>query len=315
MMKYPNKDKYLDQLISRAAEGYEHRIIPNFDKWLKEHPDAVHGLKTQGEYVLNKRLPHRKGAGRKPLWVRFPRLTGIGGIAALIVFTASCTISVLMVRKVKNLMYELELARQDATITGTDESTIINVYSREHEDVIARHASLSSSHPEPMELRVSQDDILYYELLDEQLETMHPGLIVRGPSHQGQVKTSQIPAISNGHTLTLSEAREACDFDLVSPSWLFPTYRLDRIRMIEGRDALQLIYTDGINSISLFEQSLDGQAGLSHNDFREYAVYNDTEQEGATILAWRDHARSYVLIGYTELSQLMDMAKSIKATK
>ena len=56
---------------------------------------------------------------------------------------------------------------------------------------------------------------------------------------------------------------------------------------------------------------MDGQRGLSHHDFREYAVYNNTEQEGVAILAWRNDALSYVLIGNAELSQLMDVAQSI----
>ncbi|MGB2866683.1 MAG: hypothetical protein WBC05_25355, partial [Sedimentisphaerales bacterium] len=96
---------------------------------------------------------------------------------------------------------------------------------------------------------------------------------------------------------------------------LHPGYSLDQIRRIEGRDAMQLLYTDGINSVSLFEQHLDGQRGLEPKDFREYAVYRNKEQAAGTILAWRDGVRSYVLIGNTEMSQLMDMAQSISAGK
>ena len=96
---------------------------------------------------------------------------------------------------------------------------------------------------------------------------------------------------------------------------LAPGYSLDQIRRIEGRDALQLLYTDGIHSVSLFEQPLDGQRGLEPKDFREYAVYQNKEQAGGTILAWRDVALSYVLIGHIEMSQLMDMARSISARK
>jgi len=76
-----------------------------------------------------------------------------------------------------------------------------------------------------------------------------------------------------------------------------------------------MLYTDGINSISLFEQSLDGQRGLEPKDFREYAVYQNKGQIGGTILAWRDDALSYVLIGNIEMSQLMDMARAISAGK
>ena len=78
---------------------------------------------------------------------------------------------------------------------------------------------------------------------------------------------------------------------------------------------MQLLYTDGIHSVSLFEQPLDGQRGLETKDFREYAVYRHTEQGAGTILAWRDGALSYVLIANTDMSQLMNMAQSISAGK
>ena len=144
---------------------------------------------------------------------------------------------------------------------------------------------------------------------------MRPGIIVRGPSYQRQIGSPESSAISNGHTLTLSEARETADFDLIAPPRLYPGYCLDQIRKIDGRDALQMLYTNGIDSISLFEQSLDGQHGLDAEDFREFAVYRQTEQAGGTILAWRDDEVFYALIGNIEMSQLMDMAQSISATK
>jgi len=189
------------------------------------------------------------------------------------------------------------------------------LYLKEHRDVVARHVSFSPATPQPAQMRVSQDDIMYYEFLDDGPEFMRPGIIVRGPSFQREISSPEAPVISNGHTMTLSEARKTADFDLQAPPRLHPGYSLDQIRRIEGRDALQLLYTDGINSVSLFEQSLDGQRGLEPKDFREYAVYRDKGQAGGTILAWRDDALSYVLIGNTEMSQLMNMAQSISAGK
>jgi anti-sigma factor RsiW len=247
-------------------------------------------------------------------WRRFQRLAWAGSLAAAFLIIFSLVIALIRFqREVTDLKHELELARHDVATVETDDSAIINFYAREHQDVVARHASLSPAQPEPMQIQVSQDDILYYELLDGQPETMHPGIIVRGPLSQGQISPPKAPIISNGHTLSFSEVKETANFDLVAPLWLHPGYELDQIRRIDGRDALQLLYTDGIKSVSLFEQPLDGQRGLSHHDFREYAVYNNTEQEGVTILAWRDNALSYVLIGNTELSQLMDMSQSISA--
>ncbi len=196
-----------------------------------------------------------------------------------------------------------------------DDSATINLYFREHQDVVARAASLNLSPPQSARMRVNRHDIIYYEFFDDPYEFARPGIIVRGPSSQQKVIPPEAPVISNGHTLTLSEARKTANFDLVSPPRLHPGYMLDKIRSIEGRDALHLLYTDGVNTLSLFEQPLDGERGLGPQDFREYAVYRNKQQVGGTILAWRDDVLSYVLIGNVEMSQLMDMAQSISAAK
>jgi len=238
-----------------------------------------------------------------------------GCLAAAFLIISSWAACFVLSRKVTDLKDELEQARGDIALARTDDSATINLYLREHRDIVARHVSLSPATPQPAQMRVSQHDILYYEFLDDGPEFMRPGIIVRGPSSRGQISSPEAPVISNGHTLTLSEARKTADFELVALPRLHPGYSLEQIRRIEGRDAMQLLYTDSINSVSLFEQPLDGQRGLEPKDFREYAVYRNKEQAGGTILAWRDDARSYVLIGNTEMSQLMNMAQSISAGK
>jgi hypothetical protein len=236
-----------------------------------------------------------------------------GGLAAAFLIIVSCLACFVLSREVADLRHKLELARRDVAIARTDDSAIINFYLREHQGVVARTASLNLSPPQPVRMRVSRRDILYYEFLDDRPEFTRPGIIVRGPSSQREISSPEAPIISNGHTLTLSEARETADFDLVSPSWLHPGYTLDQIRRIEGRDALHLLYTNGTNTLSLFEQPLNGQRRLSPQDFREYAIYRNKGQAGVAILAWRDDALSYILIGNAEMSQLMNMAQSISA--
>jgi|GEM_PF-1395090 len=286
---------------------------------------------------VNERILHDAkaalGESRKPdtvqinvrSWRRFQRLLWAGGLAAAFLIVFSLVIALIRSKEVTDLKAELELARKDvalarrdiaiaqqeAAIVPTDHSATINLYLEEHRDVVARHASFSPGASQPTQMRVSQDNILYYEFFDDGPEYMRPGIIVRGPSSQREISSSGTPVISNGHTLTLSEARQAAGFNLVSPSWLRPGYTLDQIRRIEGCDALQLLYTDGINSVSFFEQPLNGQRGLEPKDFREYAVYHNAEQAEGTILAWRDDELSYVLVGNIEMSQLMDMAQSI----
>ena len=238
-----------------------------------------------------------------------------GGLIAAFLIISSLVACFVLSRKVTDLKGELEQARGEIALAVTDDSATINLYLREHQDVVARHVSLSPAPPQHAQMHVNQDDILYYEFFDDGPEYMRPGIIVRGPLSQGQVSPPKAPIISNGHTLSLSEAKETANFDLVAPLWLHPGYEIDQIRRIDGRDALQLLYTDGNNSVSLFEQPLGGQRGLEAKDFREYAVYRNAEQAAGTILAWRDHELSYVLIGNADMSQLMDMAQSISAGK
>jgi len=279
-------------------------------------------------------------------WRRFQRLVWAGGLAAACLIVFLSVFALMRSQEVTDLRYELELARHDAAPAGTEESAIINIYAKEvadlkhelelarqdtplaqpddtttinlylkeHQDVVARHVSYSPATPQPAQMRVNQHDILYYEFLDDEPDGpqyTHPGIIVRGPLSQGPISPPKAPIISNGHTLSLSEAKETAKFDLVAPPWLHPYYKLDQIRTIEDRDGLQLLYTDGTNTMSLFEQPLDGRRGLEPKDFREYAVYRNEHQVGGTILAWRDDVHSYVLIGNIEMSQLMDMAQSI----
>jgi len=196
-----------------------------------------------------------------------------------------------------------------------DNSATINFYLKEHQDIVAQTVSANMSTPPAAQMRVDRHDVLYYEFLDNPYEFARPGIIVRGPSSERPISSPEVPAIANGHTLTLSEAKKTVNFNLVSPPRLHPGYMLDQIRQIEGRDALHLLYTDDINTVSLFEQPLNGRRGLVPEDFREYAVYCNKGQTGGAILAWRDDTVSYVLVGNAEMSQLMDMAQSISAAK
>jgi len=279
-------------------------IVPSTDMYERTLSDT---LKAQAK---SRKEP---SAAYKPSMWRAVVASRAGALIAACLIVSCCLACFVLSRDVVDLKHELELARRDVAIAPADDSTTINLYLREHQDVVARTASLESSDPQPARMHVSRRDILYYEFLDDGPGFMRPGIIIRGSSSQREISLSQAPTIANGHTLTLSEARRTSNFDLVAPPRLYPGHRLDKIRRIEDRDALHLSYSNGIKRISLFEQYLDGQRQLVAQDFREYAVYLNKDQGGGAILAWRDDALSYVLIGNVEMSQLMDMAQSIGA--
>ena len=287
-----------------------------FSEALRERSGSLRGPKTKqiADLISLEQTTTRHKRRLKRILTR--SLLTAAGMAAAFLISFSLLIALIRSQKeVTSLKHKLELAKRDAAPVETNDSAVIHFYAREHQDVVARHASLSPAQPEPMQIQVNQEDILYYELLDGQPDAMYPGIIVRGPLSQGQISPPKAPIISNGHTLSLSEARETANFSLVAPLRLHPGFELDQIRRIDGRDALQLLYTNAIKSVSLFEQPLDGQRALEAKDFREYAVYRNAEQAARTILAWKDHELSYVLIGDADMSQLMDMAQSISAAR
>ena len=303
-MNTDKNNKNFDELITGAIS----RETPQFDfnKWKQKHKKEIETFKSQIEHNS---VPFETNIMRVTLWRK------AGYIAAALLIISSITTCFVLSRKNVNLKNELELARQNNTAPPVDDSVTINFYLKEHKDFVARQASLNSVTQQPTQIQVNQSDIMYFELLDEQNEYMSPGFIIQNPSSQQQISSPKSSVISNGHLLSLSEARKTSDFDPVCPTWLRPCYRLDQIRKIEGRDTLQFLYTDGINSVSLFEQPLDGNYTLESKDFREYAVYLNQGQAGTTILAWRDDALSYVLIANLKISQLMDIAQLINAAK
>jgi hypothetical protein len=119
-MKSSDKDKYLDQLISRATDDNKNRFIPNFDKWVKDHPVAVQSLNTPDEPVPSERSCRQKGGSHESLWIRFPRLTWACGVAALVLVTVSWSISLVLASKVVRLKHELALARHDTALAQRD---------------------------------------------------------------------------------------------------------------------------------------------------------------------------------------------------
>jgi len=295
-----NLDELITEIISRNKPKFD------FNKWKENHEKEIDLFKSQEKSIS---ATFESNTRRIMLWYK------AACIAAAFLVICSLAACFVLSGKVTNLKEELVQSQQNVTPAPADDSAIINFYLEEHRDLVARHASTNPALPKPAQMRVSQQDIMYYESFDDEPEYMYPGIIVRGPSSGQMSDSGASPVISNGHTLTLTEARHAAGFKLVSPAWLRPAYALDQIRRIEGRDTLQLLYTDGIDSVSLFEQPLDGQRGLEPKDFREYAIYRNKGQSGGTILVWRDGELSYVLIGNTDLTKLMDMAQSISAAR
>jgi hypothetical protein len=208
-----------------------------------------------------------------------------------------------------------------SSVKGDDLDTI-NLYLTEHQGAVLRTVSEELAPQARTRMSVPPEDLLYYEHIDGIPRYTRPGVIFRGPTRTPRrILVPEVPSISKGKILDFPQAKNAVDFEPIVPFRLHPGYILDSIRKIEGYNSLHLIYTNGINTLSLFQQSLDGKKGLAAQDFREYAVFRNIEsaelpmttQDKATILAWRNGSVSFVLIGTEDMSRLMDLAQAFSA--
>jgi hypothetical protein len=211
------------------------------------------------------------------------------------------------------------LLQKPAPVTG-DALDTINLYLTEHQGAVLRTVSEEPASEIETRISIPREAFYYYEHIDGFPRYSRPGVILKGPSKaKKEIPMPEIPSISKGEILDLPQARKAVDFEPVAPVRLHPGYILDSIRKIEDYNSLHLVYTNGINTLSLFEQSLDGKKGLAAHDFREYAVYRSnqttqdkrTESDKATILAWRNGSVSFILIGNEEITQLMEIAQAV----
>jgi hypothetical protein len=210
---------------------------------------------------------------------------------------------------------------QKPALQLSDDLAPINFYLEEHQEAVAQTVSLEPSTQPAARMSVGRDDVMYYEFIDKFPKYTKPGLIIWGPTTRKEIGLPEAPAISKGRVLSLPQALDIIDFDPVVPPQLPHGYILESIKKIDDYNSLHLVYTNGLNTISLFEQPSHGKGGLVAKDFREYAVYrsresevDSKEQQRRTILAWSNGTLSFVLIGKTDMSQMMDMVQSIKGT-
>ncbi len=211
--------------------------------------------------------------------------------------------------------------QKTAPVRPDDDLATINFYVTEHQEAVLQAASMESAERPAARVTLSRDDIMYYEFIDDYRRISRPGVILRGSASlrdSGQAAPGS--GLSSAKALTLPQARKEVSFNPVAPSRIHPGYILDTITKVAGRESLHLLYTNGIENFSVFEQPLDGDQGLAAKDFREYAVYKSSSpaeiagnQAGTTILAWKNTYVSFVLIGRADMSRLMEIAQVFTA--
>ena len=112
-MNSSDKDRQLDRIISRVAAGDVKKPLPDFAKWLKDHPNAVRRLESQAERLQARSFSHEKGMDCESLLLRFPRLAWALGVAAVFLVGVSGLTCFVLARENRTLRQELQLARRE----------------------------------------------------------------------------------------------------------------------------------------------------------------------------------------------------------
>jgi len=193
------------------------------------------------------------------------------------------------------------------------EKITVNFYLKQHENAIMQ-ASYSTEPPQSgIELRY--EDVFYYDAArgPDRERPGEIGIFLRAPRrsvYPARKEPSQ--HISNGHSMSLKKAQESVSFEVVAPQILHPGYFLENIRKIEGKECLQLVYTNGISTLSLFEQAFRSEEKFHSSDFREYVMYSKGNGEPVNIIGWNSAEVSFTLIGEQDLSHLMGIIRAIQ---
>jgi len=196
----------------------------------------------------------------------------------------------------------------------------VSFYISEHEKTL-KHATLQEAAALPREIPIRvpfrRENILYYDEISEESEELEgkSGLIVKsenGWEKEESAKEDAHKEILIGEPLTLEEARKSVSFDIIAPSVIRGEYQLKMVRKAKDKEYVQLVYSNGLSVISLFEQPLKANDKLGRRDFREYILRLAKNEERMAVLGWGTEALSFNLIGEMTLSELMKIAEEIQ---
>lgn len=84
---------------------------------------------------------------------------------------------------------------------------------------------------------------------------------------------------------------------------------------VDGVRSLHLLYSDGVRTVSLFENAKNAAVDLSHYNARPVALEGRTahyvEVGPTTLLAWSEHGLNFALVGELSRSELLKIAASV----
>jgi hypothetical protein len=187
----------------------------------------------------------------------------------------------------------------------------VGFYILEHERASLQLASMQSASHQQIFLR--WDDLLYYDTAGG--ERPESGLIMRGRSDWQESPESddlKSKSVSDVDTISLEEAKKLVSFEIVAPSLIASNYILTGVRKVEGRECIQLLHSNGIEVLSLFQQPTGAEDGLSRWDFREYMVGLGKNGERSSALGWYTDEFVFNIVAKADLPRMTEIADEIR---
>ena len=188
----------------------------------------------------------------------------------------------------------------------------IGFYLNEHEKAAqyASYHTVSRTHTQPRWIPMRREDMFYYD----GSERGGAGVFLRSQSEEKNIPEDEKtpPKITESELVSLSEAQELMPFSIIAPEVLGGSYQLELVLKIKDRECLQLIYSNGVHTLSLFQQPIWSKNGVGRKDFHQYILHQAKEGSRNAILGWVTKEIAFSFVGEAGFSELIRLSEEIQ---
>ncbi len=190
----------------------------------------------------------------------------------------------------------------------------VGFYIAEHDSALKQVSFQRTPLPSraPFWITLNREDLLYYDTVSGESEEGQSGVFLKSGSRWEKGADDEGTEISGGEILSLAEAQKAVSFAIVAPAILSEDYRLASIRKVSDKECVQLVYSSGTSTISLFQQPMIPEMNLSRADFREYILRLSKDKKRTAVLGWHTDQVIFNLVAEMNLSDLIKVADEIQ---
>ncbi|MCZ6678461.1 MAG: zf-HC2 domain-containing protein [Candidatus Poribacteria bacterium] len=184
----------------------------------------------------------------------------------------------------------------------------IQQYASKHQ--IAQRGTLTLTSLKSGLPRISLEHLIAYQILRG--STLQEGMLMNNGWGDAEVDLSELSEQLIDLPITLAEAEREMPFTVIAPPYLHPGYLLDGIRRIDGRDALHLVYTNGIDTLSIFEQPISRGHRLGDAILQQHVIRQKEGKVETIVLSWIAGDVAFSLVGEGSMPRLVGVVERLR---